>query len=536
MLKGEGLDLDRGSTDSRVRHARRTSIRMSAGIIFLATLMSRITGFGREIAMAAVFATSFKTDAWLIASLIPNLLFSTINGAVATTLVPIVTEGEHRLSRRSVDHFLQELFTVTVLLSICLTALGEIAAPLIIRLIAPGFDAHPREWHLALVMTRWMIPTILFWGLAGISIGVLQSRERYGAAAVSPVVINVVRIAAILILGRLFGIVGVAVGFSIAVFSQLLLLLPAAAKTGYHLHFRWRFGHPLLRRTTQLALPFFLSSSVGTIGQIVDRILASFLVEGSLAALNYAFVLVQIPIGLLVSSLTTPLYTRLAQHVSERERESFTELAMRGLRLVLLIIVPMTAWFMLLRIPILRLIYEHGAFSTRSLFLTQHTLLFFAIGLPGFAVAFYMQRLYFATQDTRHPARYSVITILINIAGDLVLVHPLKAGGLALATGGAQWVNAFMLTRHAMGPDERRRVNFGRTLTQVSIAGAILAAITFGLLRYLGMAAWHNGLALVAGLVLVVALSGLAYLVFLGACRFPEVQAIHRRFGRALRS
>lgn len=522
--------------DSRARHARRASIRMSAGIIFLATLMSRITGFGREIAMAAVFATSYQTDAWLIASVIPNLLFSTINGAVATTLVPIVTEGEHRLSHRSVDHFLQELFTVTVLLSIVLVGLGEIAAPLIIRLIAPGFDTHHREYHLALVMTRWMIPTILFWGLAGISIGVLQSRERYAAAAVSPVVINVVRIAAILILGRLFGIVGVAVGFSLAVFSQLLLLLPAASKTGYHLHFRWRFGHPLLRRTVRLALPFFLSSSVGTIGQIVDRILASYLVEGSLAALNYSFVLVQIPIGLLVSSLTTPVYTRLAQHASERESEPFTELAMRGLRLVLLIIVPMTAWFVLLRIPILRLIYEHGAFTNRSLALTQNTLLFFAVGLPGFAIAFYMQRLFFATQDTRSPARFSVITILINIAGDLILVHPLKAGGLALATGGAQWVNAFLLTRHAMGPHQRRLVHFGRTLTQLSLAGLILAAITFGLLRYLGMTAWHNGFALATGLVLTVALSGLAYVTFLAACHFPEIQAVHRRMGRALRS
>ncbi len=482
--------------------------------------------------MAVMFGTTFYTDAWLIASVVPNLLFSTINGAIATTIVPVLTEAEHHYSRRSMNHFIQELFTVIILLSLSLVALGEGFSPFLIHVIAPGFSHTPTEYHYALVMTRWMIPTILFWGLAGLAIGILQSREDYMPAALSPVVINIVRITTIFVLGSLFGIVGVSIGFSAAVLSQLVLLLPALNRTGYHLKFRWHFGHPLLRRIGRIAAPFFLSSSVGTVGQIVDRILASFLVVGSLAALNYSFVLVQVPISLLISSLATPIYTRLAQHHSQHDDDTFTALAMRGFRLVLLIIVPMTAWFLLLRIPILRLIYQHGAFSGRSTTLTQRTLAYFAIGLPGFALSYYMQRLFFAAQDTRHPARFSIITILINIAGDLILVHPMQAEGLALATGGAQWVNAFLLTRQALGPKQREAVHFRKTLIQIGLAGLVLGVITLSLREGLHLDQWSNDIALFFGLALTVIISGLAYTVILGAARFPEIDQLRRRFQR----
>ncbi len=511
---------------------RHRSIGISASLIFGATLISRVAGFVREIAMALMFGTSLMTDAWLIASVIPNLLFSTINGAISTTIVPVLTDGERTHSSRSMTHFIQELFTVIVLLSLTLIALGELFAPLLIHLIAPGFSDVPREYHLALVMTRWMIPTILFWGLAGLSIGVLQSREEYVPAAMSPVVINIVRITTIFVFGKIWGIVGVSIGFSAAVLSQLILLIPAMARTGYHLKFRWHFRHPLLRQIGRIAAPFFLSSSVGTIGQIVDRILASYLVIGSIAALNYSFVLVQVPISLLISSLATPIYTRLAQHHSHHDDETFTALAMRGFRLVLVIIVPMTAWFLLLRVPILRLIYQHGAFSGRSTALTQGTLLYFAIGLPGFALAFYMQRLFFSTQDTRHPARFSIITILINIAGDLILVHPMKAEGLALATGGAQWVNAFMLTRQALGPQQRESVKFKKTMIQLALAGCGLTAATLILRISLHLTRWTGDIPLLLGLILVVVVSGLVYAAVLAAIHFPEVDQLRRRVGR----
>lgn len=503
---------------------RGVSLSLSAGVIFAATLVSRLTGFFREIVMAAYFGTSSLTDAWLMASVIPNLLFSSLNGSITTTVVPVMTEAETAYPRRSVQRFVEEVFTIGVVLSLGLVALGEGLAPWLMRLIAPGFHTD-QEWHLALVMTRWMIPTVLFWTLAGILSGILQTREVYLYPALTPALVNVVRIATIIVLGHWLGIVGVAIGFTIAVISQLFLIIPALGRTGYTLRFRWRWSHPLLGRLVEMAIPFFISTSVGTIGVVVDRILASFLATGSIAALNYSYVLVQVPIGLVVSSLATPVYTRLAQHHSQDDRETFQRLAMRGFRLVVLIIVPMTVWFLLLRVPLLRLLYQHGAFSSQSTALTQGTLFCFAWGLPGFALSFYLQRLFFSRQDSKTPARFSILTILVNIAGDLALIHPLKADGLALATGGASWVNAALLTYRALGLGRRPALSrLIRMLIPVLFSGGVMAATTWGLARLLHLATLGGILPLAAALVAVALLSLVPYGAILAWLRFPEVK------------
>lgn len=485
--------------------------------------------------MAAFFGTSVMTDAWLMASALPNLLFSTINGAISVTVVPLMTQGDADFSPRSVGRFLNEVFTALFVLSAVLVLLGEVFTPFIIHVMAPGFHS-PREIRLTVLMTRIMIPTIFFWGVAGLAVGVLQEREEFFLPALSPVAVNIARIATIIILGHLlFGITGVALGFTLAVISQLAVTLPKLKRMGIRLHFRWHFSHPLMKRMLKISGPFFLTSSVGSVGIIVDRVLASSLVTGSIAALNYSYVLVQIPIGLVISSLATPIYTRLSQHHSAREGDTFRQLAMRGFRLVLLIIVPITLWFLALRVPILRLLYQHGAFNGESTELTAGTLLFFAIGLPGFSLSFYLQRLFFATQDTRSPARFSIITIIINIVGDIVLVHFMQADGLALATGGASWINASLLTWKALNPRYNANLRIRRTLLSLALAGAAMFSVTWLLYRAMHMATVSGIIPLFATLILTVAISGLVYLLVLFALRFPDLEQIRLRMTGARR-
>lgn len=294
---------------------------------------------------------------------------------------------------------------------------------------------------------------------------------------------------------------------------------------GYRLRFRWHFHHPLLRQMVRISLPFFVSTSVGTLGIVVDRILASYLETGSIAALNYSFVLTQVPIGLIISSLATPVYTRLSQHHSREDTETFQALAMKGFRLVLMVIVPTTVWFLILRIPILHLVYQHGAFSSRSTALTQGTTLYFAVGLPGFAISFYLQRLFFSAQDTITPARYSVITILINIAADLLLVGPMQVNGLALATGAASWVNAALLTAKTLG---RPNAAFQNALAAVALGGVLMGATAYGILKGFRLDAMHNVVILAVALIVTAGLTLVPYLLCLGALHFPEVDDARR--------
>lgn len=477
--------------------------------------------------MAAYFGTSAATDAWLMASVLPNLLFSTINGTISTTVVPLMTQADAHLSKKSVERFINELFTAIVVVSVLLIILGELLAPVIIRLVAPGFHGH--QLTLTIEMTRIMVPTIMFWALGGMVVGILQEREDYFSPAVSPVAINAVRIATIIVLGHIFGIEGVAAGFTLAVFSQLLVTVPALRRHGIRLKWRWHFGHPLLRSMLTMSGPFFVTSSVGTVGVVVDRILASTLANGSIAALNYSYVLVQIPVGLLISSLATPIYTRLAQYHSDHNDAVFRSLAMKGFRLVVMTVVPITVWFVLLRVPILRLLYQHGVFSNRSTALTAGTLLYFAIGLPGFGLSFYLQKLFFAARDTKSPARFSVITIIFNIVGDIILVHLMNVNGLALATALASWVNAFLLTVRALRPRANRDLDFGHAFRTLVVAGLAMAASVYLLGRWLHLDAVHGILPLLGDLTATAVVSLAVYIVFLLIMRFPELDPVKRR-------
>lgn len=516
----------------RGRHQAQSpqSIGLSATLIFIATLVSRISGFAREIVMAVFFGTTMGTDAWLMASALPNLMFATVSGAINVTVVPLMTQGDADYSKRSIERFLNEAFTAAIGLSFILMALGEAFTPFIIHVMAPGFDRHPFELHLTITMTRIMIPTIAFWAVSGLMMGILQAREEFFAPALTPALVNLVRVSTIVILGHiLLGIKGVALGFTLAVISQLAILIPRLHAMDIHLHFRWRFSHPLTKRMARIAGPFLLTSSVGSVGILVDRVLASGLVVGSIAALNYSYVLVQIPIGLIISSLAMPIYTRLAQHNSNHDMENFRGLAMQGFRLVLALLVPITVWFLMLRIPILRLLYQHGAFNGRSTDLTSGTLLYFAIGLPGFGVTYYLQRLFFATQDTKSPARFSILTILINITGDLILVHYLKADGLALATGGASWVNATLLSFRVLNPRYHHNLKLRRTLLSLALAGAVMALATELLYHLLHLATLSGITPLLLTLLLTAIVTGLIYFILLYLVRFPDLPEILTR-------
>nr|WP_207711684.1 murein biosynthesis integral membrane protein MurJ [Sulfobacillus harzensis] len=517
------------------RSIRKRSIGFSASLIFIATLISRVSGFAREIVMAIFFATSSSTDAWLMASALPNLLFSTVNGAISVTLVPILTDGDASYSPRSVTRFLNEVFTLVVLVTLGLVAVGEVFAPAIVHLMAPGFVGHPGELTKTIDMTRIMLPTILFWGIAGLVVGALQERDEYFAPAMSPVAVNVVRIFTIILIGHYLmhnNIIGVAIGFTIAVAAQLVVTVPVLRRMGIHLRFRWHFSHPLLKRMIRMAGPFFLTSSVGSIGVIVDRILASELVVGSIAALNYAYVLVQIPVGLLVSSLAQPIYTRLSRYHSFHEDQTFRQLAMQGFRLVLAVIVPITIWFLVLNVPILRLLYQHGRFQGRSTDLTSGALFYFALGLPGFSLYFYLQRLFFATKDTRSPSRFSIITIIVNIIGDLILVRVMKVDGLALATGLAAWVNAILLAWKALKPRYNSNLHMGRTLLTLALAGLGMLGVSLASFHLLHLATMTGILPLFLALALTGIVSGAVYILLLLVFHYPDMGYIISRLTR----
>ena len=181
--------------------------------IVIGTMVSRVIGYGREILMAAMFATSSSTDAWLMASVLPNLLFGALYGAVSNLIVPLYIEARNEPTNGSSNRFIQEIFTLLTISAVTVSIVVLIFSSTIIHWIAPGF--HGTAFRLTVTMTRIMLPTFLFWLWAGLLTALLQSLNIYGPSAWAPVLLNIVRVTAILTLARLIGIMGVAWGFTI---------------------------------------------------------------------------------------------------------------------------------------------------------------------------------------------------------------------------------------------------------------------------------------------------------------------------------
>lgn len=513
------------TTDGRQKSQQRLG--RSSAILFAANLISRMSGFLRTMVLAISFGTQSGTDAYVMASALPNLLFGAVNTSITMTTVPILSDADAHYSPSSVEELLNQVWSGLLILSLFLVGLGEWTAPWVMALLAPGF--HGPELRLTILLTRIMIPTMVFWGSAGLMVGILQAREVYAGPALSPLVVNMVQIAGIVVLGRWLRFEGVALGFTLAVACQVLWLVPLMRRQDVHLRWRWPWNHPLARRLLKLMWPFFIVSSASSVEVIIDRILASSMVTGSISAMNFSYTLSQVPMGLIIAPLTTPVFTRLSRHHASRDSVEFAALARRGLRLILLSVLPLAVAFFLFRVPILRLIYEHGAFTARSLHLTSDTLEFFSLGMPAVALTAYFQQLSFARQQTRKPAQYSVMAVALNIVGNLVLTRWLAVGGLVLATTLASWLNCILLWK-----DYRFGPGLLRLLARLSLATfsmTLVSATLIDLTRLNQM----SGILMVLTLAVIGGLGLAAYGLVLALFRVPEVLAGRRLILRLAR-
>lgn len=490
---GEGMHMSTSSPAPQHAWLRRlhapNSWALGSVVVFLGTALSRLLGFVRELAMADLFGTSAATDAWLMASVVPNLLFSTVNTALANVVVPVLASRAE--DRRDDDvTYVREMVALVTVVTVILTVVGEVWSPTLVHALAPGFG--PVERARTVLLTRIMLPTIIFWAVAGLAMGVLQARAVYAPSSAAPVLVNVLRVATILILGRLWGIVGVAVGFVLAVAGQLVYLLPALIGQGFTLKPRWRVQDPRTRETIRLTGPFLLTSAAGALGLVVDRILASGLPTGNIAALNYALLIIQLPLGLLVNAVSLPGFTRLAEEWNAEDRQLFRQVLHKTLDLTLLIAVPSALLLRTAAVPIVHFLYQRGAFSRQSTAMTAHILLFWTLGLPAFAAQMVLGRALFVLRTARVMVTLTVLTVAANVAGDLLLIHPLGAGGLALATGAAAWLGAalslwYLVRRRLLGD----AVWWVRLLVRYGISGAALAVVGPRLLHL--VRPWLNG-------------------------------------------
>lgn len=451
----------------------------AAGIVGSGTLLSRIFGFIRDIFIANLFGAGMAADAFFVAFRIPNMLRSLLGeGALSAAYIPVFTQVSHTEGREKALEFSNVTLTVlgVFLTFFCLAAVG--LAPILVHVMAPGFFALPAKAALTVSLTRMMFPYLFFISLVALLSGTLNALGHFTMPALSPVFLNLWMIAAILFLSPLLPVpvAGLAVGVLLGGVTQLLVLIPALRRRGFRFRFAFQWRHPAVRRVTLLMVPALLGLGVAQVNVFVDTVLASLLPAGSVSYLYYANRLVQFPQGIFGVGLGVALLPSLSRHAAERDLAGLKETLRFALGLVFFVSLPATTGLAVLGKPIINVLFERGKFGPLTTQGTAWALLFYSLGLAAFISVKVLAPVFYAQQDTRTPVGIAVRAMLLNIVLNLVLMGPLKQGGLALATSVSSAFNATLLLVYL----HRRMGDLGGRLLLNSVWKSALGSFLMG--------------------------------------------------------
>ncbi len=458
----------------------------AAGVVGFATLLSRIMGYLRDMVMSWAFGTTVAADAFYVAYRIPNLLRELLaEGSMSAAFIPVFTETLTRESRDSARRLANAVFARLLVLLAVLTALGIIFAPYVVKLIALGWEYKPDfhdKYTLGVTLTRIMFPYLLFIGLAALAMGMLNSLRSFLTPALSPVMLNILTISAVVLSVRFLPdpIMGVAAGVVLGGLFQFLIQVPALKKQGMMLQPVFSPSHPGVKRIGLLALPVFVSSSVNQINIFIGTIFASFLATGSITYLFYGMRFIHFPLGIFGIAIATAVLPTMSAQAARREMDEFRDTLSFGLRLVFFIMFPAMAGLITLRVPIVNLLLEHGQFDRVSTQGTASALLFYAVGLWSMAGYRIVAQAFYSLQDTKTPVKIAIVALIANMlfSGAFLLWTPLAHGGLALAASLASMLNISLLTimlRKKIGRIDARRI--GLSLLKIIPASIVMGMI-----------------------------------------------------------
>lgn len=471
----------------------------STGTVGAWTLLSRILGLVRDVVYARLFGASFVMDAFFVAFRIPNIFRRFFaEGAFSQAFVPVFAEYDQTREHAEVRELVRRTAgTLGVILS-AIAALGALAAPVFIGIFAPGFateslgtaaaaGAEADRYALAVDMLRWTFPYLLFVSLAALAGGVLNSYQRFVAAAFSPVVLNVVLIVFAVWVAPRYDRPGMALaaGVFAAGVVQLAFMLPSLARIRLLPLPAWGWSHPGVRKILKLMVPGLFGSSVAQISILLDTLIASFLVTGSISWLYYSDRIMEFPLGVFGIALATVLLPNLSRQHAARASGDFGRTLDWALRLVILIVIPATLGLMLLAGPLLATLFYGGEFTARDVGQSAYSLVAYAAGLTGFTLVKVLAPGYFARQDTATPVRVGLIALGSTMLINLVLVVPwaLAGGeaphaGLAASTSLGSFINSALLYRGLRRTGVLQPVpGWGRFLARVAVAAGVMAVL-----------------------------------------------------------
>ena len=501
------------------------SVAGAAGLVAVGFIASRLLGLLRSVAIADAFGTEPELGAYFVAFRVPDLVFQLLAGAaLASAFIPVFSRAVLRGGEDEAWRLASSVLNLISLATFALAAAAFVLAPFIVPLLAPGLgeeSGRADELHaLAVELTRVMLISPLLFGVSGMLTGILNARQHFLAPAIAPLLYNLGIILGAVALADRWGVHGLAWGVVIGSVGHLAVQLPALRAVGM----RWRpslgVASAGVREVLRLMGPRVLGLAAAQVNLVVVMLFASFVSDEAISAVNFAFLVMLLPVGVIGMAISTAAFPALANLAAAGRVEGLGQALDATLRMILFLAIPASAGLVLLADPAVRLLLQRGAFDADSTALVVSALVVYGAAAWAHAAVEIMSRGFYALSDTRTPVAIAVFGMLINVAGCAALAGPLGIAGLAAAASIAA-VAEFALLLWSL----RRRLagrgvralgvsTLGRSLLRTAAATAVMSAAVLGLLAALGAAGAEAGELLGAlALASAGALGGLAAFV-----------------------
>ncbi|MDD4203202.1 MAG: murein biosynthesis integral membrane protein MurJ [Candidatus Omnitrophica bacterium] len=418
-------------------------------IISAGTLLSRGLGLIRDMFFATYFGTTAQANAFVVAFTIPNMLRDILGeGAANAAFVPILSEYKQKDSKKefwkAANSILLGLFVIVSIVIV----IGIWAAPLIIKIMAPGFSKEPAVAQLAITLTRIIFPYILFMSFTAYSMGVLNTLDHFFAPAFCRGLLNIAIIISILLFFPFLGIMCLPIGVLVGGVLQVIVQIPVFKSKGASFAYGADIKHPAVVRSIKLLIPRIAGSTVYQLNIIFDRMFASLfwiVGQGAIAGLYFANRLIQLPIGVFSTAIGTAILPVLSANFVANDMKTLKTNLLFALKIILFVLIPASVGLMVLGKPIINILFSRGAFGGQSAELTYSALFFYAPALFAFGCNRILAFSFYSMNDTLTPVKISAWSLVINIVLNALLMFPLKVGGLALATSIASIFNTICL-------------------------------------------------------------------------------------------
>ena len=504
---------------------KKQQVVQSALMISIFTLISKGLGFLREVMIASKYGSGIETDTYFVAMTATVIIMGTLGSALNTTLIPIFSEIRGKGGKKAQRKHLNNILNIVVFITIILAILAFIFSPLLIKILAKGFEGE--QFDAAVRLNRIGLPIIIFLGITYVFSGYLQSNQIFGPYAIMGIPYNFVFLIYLIFFSDGMPI-SILMLVSVAASStQFLIQVPAVRHTGYRYSLNVNLFDPYIKKALILVFPVLIGSAVRQINAVIDKTLASELVEGSISALTYSNRISDMVITVFVMAITTVVFPMLSKAFSQGDNSEIKKIFNEGVNIILLITVPATIGMMLLSKPIVYLFFERNAFDSTATAMTSSALFYYSVGLIGSSLRMILNKVFYSFQDTKTPMINGAIAVILNVVLNLLFIRFMAHDGLALATSISAIFTAVLLfvdLRKKMGPIGLKGMLI--TFLKVFFAALIMGIVVYIIYFKLGSLIATNKFLELIMLLISIGIGALVYFLLCMAFKVEEVSKI----------